>query len=544
MWRPRNTSCALLPFAFLPVFAGCGESRSESTPDLSLGTLDTSPVDISAPDISAPDSSAEDTVGPFPRIPAFPGAEGFGAYATGGRGGRVITVTNLEASGPGSLQAALDESGPRTIVFATTGVIKGVPILSRGDVTIAGQTSPGGITLRGLLIQGDEVCEDPDCPLPTTFPENFIVRHVRIRPAGIDDANGAGDGLRFHHARRGIIDHVSIGNAEDEAMQVSFSSDITVQWTLLAETLGEHVEFGGMLINYSDPARGFPLTRLSIHHTMWNRIFGRVPEVSRENVPDPEVMQLELSNNVIYDAERPIYLAAANPQNDAPLHYALNLVGNFVAPNPARAETYGLLAIELGPVPNSMTAKSSAYFHDNHHGLVPDRADYQLVYCCNDFVASPIEGLPYPTNSPLPPWGRTERHPFPAITYSPGNASLGTELADTAGAFPRDPMDRRLMASPLAGTFESANKATNPKDDALSSDWRNPPNAPADGDGDGMPDAWEVEKGLDPASADGNGTALSQSSLGVQGYTNLEVYLHARAIDVMSTGRDNSVPRR
>jgi hypothetical protein len=512
------------------VLTGCEESpsdvRLDSAPSLEDARVDDSQVDIT-------DSSP-----PRPGLLAFPGAEGFGASATGGRGGRVITVTHLSASGPGSLQAALDETGPRTIVFSTSGVVEGVPILTRGDVTIAGQTSPGGITLRGLLIQGDEVCEAPDCPLPTVHPENFIVRHVRIRPAGLDDPNGAGDGLRLHHARLGILDHVSIGNAEDEAVQISFSSDITLQWMLLAETLGSHAEFGGMLINYSDPARGFPLTRITIHHTMWNRIFGRVPEISRENVPDPEVMALELSNNVIYDAERPIYLAAANPQNNAPLHQALNLVGNYVAPNPRTPETYGLLAIEFGPAPMSLTAESSAYLADNHHALAPDRSDYQLVYCCNDFVVTPTEGLPYASNSPLPSWGRTERHPFPAITYSRGDASLVTELANRAGAFPRDPMDDRLMSFPRSGTFESANKATNPKNDALSSHWRNPPGAPADGDGDGMPDAWEVENGLDPAlSADGNQTDLSLSTLGVGGYTNLEVYLHARAVEVLTGGR-------
>ena len=93
------------------------------------------------------------------------------------------------------------------------------------------------------------------CPNPTVYPENFVIQHLRLRPGGFDDPNGAGDGLRLHHAKRGIIDHVSIGNAEDEAVQVSFSSDITIQYTVLRRQWATILEFGGMLLNFSDPAR-------------------------------------------------------------------------------------------------------------------------------------------------------------------------------------------------------------------------------------------------------------------------------------------------
>jgi hypothetical protein len=463
---------------------------------------------------------------------AFPGAEGFGASATGGRGGRVVVVTNLAASGPGSFQAALDLREPRTIVFATSGVIADVPILTHGDVTIAGQTSPGGITLRGLLIQGDEVCEESDCPLPREFPENFVIRHLRIRPAGIDDGDGAGDGLRLHHARRGILDHISIGNAQDEAVQIAFSSDITLQYSHFAETTGNHAEFGGMLINYSDPARGFPLTRLSIHHNMWSRIFGRLPEISRENVPDSGLMDLELSYNVLYDPERPIYLAAANPQNDAPLHYRLNMVGNYVAQDPALSASYGLLTIELGPSPQAMTALSSAFLDGNRHSRRPELGDYQLIYCCNDFVSAVPDGLPYPSPSSRPVWSRDARHDFPSISASPTGGALVAALARTVGAFPRDPMDRRLLSHPLNGTFDATPVDRNPANDALATGWDAPPPAPLDTDLDGMPDVWESERGLDPQVADGADTRLSLELLGVEGYTNLEVYLHERAVAV------------
>src|SRR5215213_3736680 len=90
-------------------------------------------------------------------LPAFPGAEGPGAAATGGRGGKVIKVTTLAPTGAGSLQAALDATGPRIIVFAVSGVIKGNRTLGHGDVRVAGQTAPGGgVTIEGQLINDTE----------------------------------------------------------------------------------------------------------------------------------------------------------------------------------------------------------------------------------------------------------------------------------------------------------------------------------------------------------------------------------------------------
>lgn len=502
----------------------------------------TKPAPAPAP-ATKPTPSGKAMAAPAGELRAFAGAEGFGARASGGRGGPVIHVTTLAAGGPGSLQAALDQPGPRTIVFDVSGVIDDVVILSHGDVTVAGQTSPGGITVRGLLVQGDVVCEGPsapDCPLPGVAPENFIIRHLRIRPAGFDDADGAGDGIRLHHARNGILDHLSVGNASDEALQLSFASDLTIQHVLLAETLGEHVEFGGMLVNYSDPARGWPLTRISIHHNMWNRIFGRLPELSRENVPDPEVFELELSNNALYAPRRPIYVASANPQSGSPLHYRLNLVGNATVQDPSLPDSYGLMAVEFGPDPQrpSFTASSSTYLADNCASRVPAASGYQLLYNANDFVeAAAGHTLPYDDASKPPSFAATERHELPAITYTPCSRLVETLVAEV-GAFPRDPMDRRLMRHPASGTFDPAELATNPAGDALALAFAagSPPTLPPDGDRDGMPDAWELAHGLDPAADDHAGTSLSKAATGVEGYTNLEVYLDELATERVAKG--------
>jgi hypothetical protein len=469
----------------------------------------------------------------YESLAAFPGAEGFGAVATGGRGGKVIYVTNLNASGPGSLQAALDDDEVRTILFKVSGIIEGVPTVSNDHFTIAGQSSLGGITLRGLMIQGDEVCEEDGCTLPKKAPENFIVRFLRIRNPLSDGADG--DGLRLHRAKRGIIDHVSIGGATDEAMQISFSSDITVQYTLLAETTGGHADYGGMLVNYSDPTRDYPLTRLSIHHNMWNRIVGRLPELSRENPSATgSTMELELSNNVWYDPGAAVWFSNCSVTNgspdgyaDSPVYYQANIVGNLSWQNPNREQSFGAYSMECAGSPSEgyLPADSPTRFYmkDNHSNLHPDFSDYQLFYCCNDFAQTTVDGVTFPDNQA--PFASSSRLAFPEINYT-----LSTDLLDHAhdnvGAFPRDAMDRRLMSFVPTRSFDTNPRDINPANDALILDFSEPPEAPTDTDSDGMPDDWERERGLDPNVPNHNGSDLSG-----EGYTNLEVYLHELALE-------------
>lgn len=466
---------------------------------------------------------------PVAGLKAFPGAEGFGAMATGGRGGKVIEVVNLNPEGPGSLQEALDQTGKRTIVFRVSGLIDAVIQLRGSDVTVAGQTSPGGITLRGLRIENDEsICEAEGCPLPSFTPSNFVVQFLRLRPGGTTD-----DGLRFHRARNGIVDHLSVGNAEDEAVQVSFASDITIQNSIIAETLGEHADLGGMLLNYTDPTRGFPLTRLSIHHNTFNRIVGRMPEVSRENPSaDGTTMQLEVSNNLYYDPGFPMWIGNTSVVNSPsegytqhPLYYQANFVGNLYA-GTAQNLKMGMFTLEgaLSPDQDYLPASTPTriFMKDNQINLHPTVKDFQLVYCCNDFDQA-VQDMSMPFASRLPGWAQTTRHAFPEVTYTP-TAQLTAYALQNTGVFPRDPMDTRLMSFVQKGTFDPALRSVNPAGDTVKLP-ASMPAAPADTDHDGMPDFWETSNGLNPALADQNGTGLSQAKLGTAGYTNLEVYL-------------------
>ena len=148
--------------------------------------------------------------------------------------------------------------------------------------------------------------------------------------------------------------------------------------------------------------------------------------------------------------------------------------------------------------------------------LYPTRSDYQLFYCCNDYAS-----VNDPNTGSQAAQKLTNRHPFPAITYTP-TSQLVNVLLNTAGAWPRDPMDIRLMSNIATNTIATAPRNTNPAGDALLPAYSgSAPLPPTDTDNDGMPDSWEVTKGLNPAVAGANARTLSTA-----GYTDLEVYLH------------------
>lgn len=455
---------------------------------------------------------------------AFPGAEGFGAVATGGRGGQVIYVTNLNTEGPGSFQEALNTPGPRTILFKVSGVINAPANITYGDVTIAGQTSPGGIIVRGLVCDGHY--DQNSC-------SNLIIRHLRSRPAAQVDNNQnvLDDALRLDGLHTFIIDHGSFANATDEAIQISWASQGTIQNTLLAETVGEHFDRGGMLINYSHS--DFPQDNLSIHHNMWYRIGGRMPELSCEPsgypdgpAEDPSLcglqpLHIELANNLLWDPILPIwYNPLVDPGGDPGLgtfHVYLNWVNNYLMTPPDYTQAMLLSSFIQEP-------GNQLYVAGNQMNLYPTYSDYDLIYCCNDF------NLYNPNTEAGVAQRLTQRHPYPAISYTPTDQVVPYVIGNV-GAFPRDPMDTRFITAVAHTTFDPTPRDTPGANDALdlAFDPNNPPAAPTDSDNDGMPDAWETTHGLNPNAPDNNGSELSIPLTGVAGYTNLECYLNELA---------------
>ena len=465
------------------------------------------------------------TVGPAATLPAFPGAEGFGASATGGRGGQVIYVTTTAASGPGSLQWAIDQPGPKYILFKVSGLIDARIHLRNGDATIAGHTSPGGITIRGFVTD-ETPYQDQAVRAPSDFAENWILQHIRIRPG----LNGpSDDGLRLRYTRNAIVDHVSVGNATDEAVEISYSNNITIQNSILAETVGSHSFYGGMLINYSNPAYGFALDNLSIHHNLFNRIEGRLPEASRESLAAAgSTMNLEISSNLYWDPRFFIALGANTGQltngngNPYPIYYRLNAVNNYF--RTGSTFPYGMWDDQI--LRESSAPSNQLYVQGNRMSLYPTRSDYALFYCCNDYpqVTNPDTTSRLAQNMVV-------RHAFPTITYTAA-LDLPTVLPNRVGAWPRDPMDTRLLQPVRENRIDPASPSTNPYGDALLPPYvGSPPSPPTDSDNDGMPDSWEVAKGLNPNLANHNGTNLSPL-----GYTNLEVYLHELAANLTNPG--------
>jgi hypothetical protein len=437
--------------------------------------------------------------------PAFPGAEGFGAGARGGRGGAVCAVTTLAREGPGSLQACLDAKGPRTVVFRVSGVVEGPVEIRHGQLTIAGQTSPGGVIVKGGIVC-DNVYDPNDC-------NDVIVRHLRLR-------GGAPDSLRIGGAHDVIVDHCSLANAEDENLEITRARNVTVQHSIVAEPLGEHYKWGGVLVNYSKDA--MPLDGITLHHNLWNGVSGRLPELScEENTDGPgksncsgHVLQVEITNNVYWDVFDPIWYNRCTGTNDGNgcaqssrdffLH--LNLIGNVMVRRGQTDPDLPLIEPEVwGPAGNAVYASGNRLLRGQ--------------------AASEVK----------PVRSAAARHAFPAVTATPAERLIPT-VAASVGAAPRDAMDARLCgylsqpvdARPPAWVGERGVGVADAFRSAAA------PPAPPDADGDGMPDAWEAAHGLDPRKADHDDTAFASRSDHrvrgcTKGYTALECYLNELA---------------
>lgn len=419
-------------------------------------------------------------------VPSFPGATGFGAAATGGRGGKVLKVTTLAASGPGSLQAALDAAGPRIIVFDVSGVIDGDVTISHGDVTIAGETAPGaGVTIAGrLFAEYDDAAG------------NIIVRFLRVRPAydGSDGAQFDGAQISLNHTV--ILDHVSVAWGVDETVDLYEADDVTVQWSTIEESAtmghpeGEH-NYG--LINGPDGHR------ITLHHNLFIHHKNRNPAIA--NGP------AEVVNNVAYNVRHGFV-------HHNPASGAFNIIGNSYIRGPDD---------ELFPF----------FFDDENNFGAPDLGYY--------LAGNHIEDPGVFTGVVDNPWMTPFAHPsfeylnapeslradtaydFTGVT--PGYVKTTPEPADqaraavlaSAGAFPRDVVTTRLLGELAAKGGDWGVDAPADLMEGLT-----PESPPQDTDSDGMPDEWEAAHGHDPGADD---SAKELPS----GYTAVEEYLHCTA---------------
>ena len=415
---------------------------------------------------------------------AFPGAEGAGRFAVGGRGGAVLRVTNLNDSGPGSLRAAIEAKGPRTVVFDVAGTIalKSELKIREGRITIAGQTAPGGgITLRDqtLVVSADDV----------------VIRFIRSRLGA--ESKVEGDAIWISGGRRIILDHVSASWSVDETLSASARYDrpdqgfydLTVQWSIIAESLAHSIHVKGDH-GYGSLIRGGNGSKISFHHNLWANHMARMPRPGNYDGPDkdPVGALFDFRSNVFYNwgHDRAGYNA------DAATLSAYNFVDNAYVPGPNSEKRFAF---------KESDTLAKAYFAGNSmDGVVPadpwSLVTFTIPEPAGYRLAAPVDVAP--------------------VTPEPADKAYERVLADAGASVWRDPVDRRIVE----GVRTRTGKVIDTQADV--GGWPNlPAGKPAkDSDGDGMPDAWEAAHGLDPRKPDGATPAKDGS-----GWTNLELYL-------------------
>lgn len=420
---------------------------------------------------------------------AFPGAQGAGRFAAGGRGGQVLRVTHLDDSGPGSLRAAIEAKGPRTIVFDVGGTIRLTKplVIRNGRVTIAGQTAPGGgITLRDRHLE--------------IAASDVVVRYIRARLG--DESGVESDALTISRGQRIIVDHVSASWSIDETLSAGSDykqpeddlRDVTVQWSIIAESLRKSVHAKGEH-GYGSLLRGGKGARMTFHHNLWAHHAARMPRPGNYLTPkdDPVGAFYDFRSNVFYNWGGSHAGYNADSGAKASL-IAYNFVGNAYVTGPD--STKPIAFDERNPLARAWFAGNSM------NGVVPVD-QWTLVSGLND-AANRLSG-------PIP---------FPAMAEESAQAALERVLHSAGASLVRDSVDQRVVQT----VQTKSGRLIDSQKDVGGWPELTPGKPWQDQDGDGMPDDWETRRGLDPRNAadgpaDGDGDS----------YTNLEDWLNALA---------------
>ena len=465
------------------------------------------------------------------KTPAFPGAEGFGRYVTGGRGGNVYHVTSLADDGSeGTLRWALGKSGVKTIVFDVSGTIhlQSSLDISIGNVTIAGQTAPG-----------DGICV-ADYPVSIKA-NNVIVRYMRFRLGNKNVlANGADgwDGFGGFDQQDWIIDHCSVSWSIDECLSVLGNKNTTVQWCLVAQSLvnsghskGAH-GYGG---NWGGSGASF-------HHNLIAHHGSRTPRLG----PRPTTQldeRMDMRNNVIYN------FGGNGCYGGEGMN--VNIVNNYYKPGPGsptdkKGYRIAGIGIRTNTYVNTYPAYAPAlhlwgkyYVTGNYNSKYPQLNQDNWTYgIINQIDASGCDGtFTQETKDSI-----KLAEPIDYIlTTTHSAADAYDRVLDFAGAsLHRDSFDELMVSdtrngkatytgSGLSKGFVNSQDDNKPSDaDASWSAWPTlaSKEAPKDTDGDGMPDDWELANALDPTNPNDGKT------IGADGYSNLENYLNSLVADI------------
>ena len=409
---------------------------------------------------------------------AFPSAEGFGRYATGGRGGEVYIVTNLNDSGEGSLRKGIIKQGARIIVFAVSGTIhlQSKLDINRGDLTIAGQTAPGD----GIAISGYPVSIKAD---------NVIIRYLRFRLGDINKVQD--DAIGGRNISDIIIDHCSMSWATDEVASFYRNKNFTMQWCMISEALNKSVHEKG------DHGYGgiWGGENVSFHHNLIASNNSRNPRFSGSSTtPNSPNEFVDFRNNVIYNwSENSIYGGEKGKYN---------IINNYFKSGPATSKS------KKNRIVNPSKPYGGFYVNGNFVNDFPDVSENNWnggVQCDNPKATRVQEAYSIGNN---------------VKTQSAEEAYISV-LKSAGASFFRDSVDERIINDVRNGTASVGNGIIDSQEDVGGWPQLNSKEPLKDADGDGMPVVWEKAAALDVNKDDSAFFSLSKE------YTNIEVYINS-----------------
>lgn len=441
---------------------------------------------------------------------AFPGAEGGGKYTTGGRGGKVIYVTNLyDDTNPGSLRYAINQSGARIILFKVSGTIqlKSSLKIAKGDITIAGQTAPGdGICLRNYPVTVDA--------------DNVIIRYMRFRMG--DESLQEADALGGRFYKNIMIDHCSMSWSVDECVSFYQNENFTLQWCIISESLKNSVHDKGAH-GYGGIWGG---KNASFHHNLLAHHDSRNPRLGEYNGDAFALTDLvDMRNNVIYNwVGNSCY--GGEGMN-------VNIVNCYYKPGPGTTKKERIVSIDKETETGYPTTGIYGKFYIDGNfmaGSTRATSDNWTYGVYNQFHSS------YGTvaeSDKISMRISTPHNPGEVTTHSAEKA-YEKVLSYAGASLVRDTIDRRIIKDVRTGTatyMTGGNGSVNGIIDTQTAvgGWPelNSLVAPADSDSDGIPDNWEDAHGLSKnSSADAQLTTVDGK------YPNVEVYINSLVLAI------------
>ncbi|MFI1772020.1 pectinesterase family protein [Thalassobellus citreus] len=411
---------------------------------------------------------------------AFPGAEGFGQHATGGRGGIIYTVTNLNDEGEGSFRKGIQKKGARTIVFAVSGTIDLKSKLDvnkgKGNLTILGQTAPGdGITLKGYSF--------------TIKADNVIVRYLRFRMGDLNKYEG--DALGCNNTKNVIIDHCSISWGTDENASFYNNKDFTLQYCIISEALNNSVHKKGSH-GYGGIWGGI---QASFHHNLIVSNNSRNPRFSGSSTTENSENEfVDFRNNVIYN------WGANNIYGGEKGTY--NLVNNYFKSGPATTSS------KLDRIVSPSEPYGQFYVDGNFVNGYEDisKNNWNGGVQCDNPLEAKLD---------------TEINIADNITTQSSIEAYDSVLKEAGASKQRDAVDARIVHNTKEGSVNYKNGIIDSQENVGGWPILKSEQSSLDSDKDGIPNEWELDNNLNPNAKDSHLNTLDKN------YTNIEIYSHS-----------------